>query len=562
MSLVDVVVGTALFLIIFLGLMSLLRASVLVSALSKQRAVATSIAEGQMEYVRSLSYDSVGNIGGIPAGVVPQYATTTLNGTSYSVRTFIVYVDDPADGIGASDTNGITTDYKKIKVSVTYTAGGRARSVDMLTNYAPLGIETTTGGGTLKVSVVGATGVPVPGATVQVVNSSLSPAVNLTTFSDSTGTVFLPGAATSTGYQVSVSKSGYSSAQTYARDSNNQNPTPGYLTVVKNQTTTGTFAIDLLANLSISTFTPVATSTFTDAFADSSKVAAMTNAAVSGGTLALTNGAGGYALSGSAVSVQTAPTYLYAWKTATSTISAPAGTSVLVHVVDGNGNALPDAVLPGNSAGFAGSIDLSAVSTSTYPSLALSANLSTNSTTTTPLLDAWTLTYQRGPVPLPNVPFTLTGAKTIGSTGGGAPIYKTTVNTSTDATGVKALALEWDSYLLSLSGYDVVDACNAPPYALSPGTSRSGSLYMASSTGNSLLVTGRDVAGTAVPGATATLSRTGYTQTVLTSSCGGAYFGNLASANDYTLVVSKPGYTTDTTPNLSITGHAFFADSL
>lgn len=562
MSLVDVLVGTALFLIIFLGLMGLLRASALVSALSKQKAVATSIADGQMEYVRSLAYDSVGNVGGIPAGVVPEYATSTLNGTRYSVRTFISYVDDPADGIGASDTNSITTDYKRIKVSVTYVAAGRPRSVDMLSNYAPIGIETTTGGGTLKVSVVSATGAAVAGATVQVTNSSTVPTVNLTTFSDSTGTVFLPGAATSTSYQVYVSRSGYSSAQTYARDSTNQNPTPGYLTVVKNQTTTGTFAIDLLANLSLSTFTPVATSTFNDAFSNSSKVAVMTSTAVSGGALALANGAGGYALSGSAVSVQTAPTYLYAWKTATSTISTPAGTGVLVRVVDGNGALLPDGVLPGNSAGFSGIIDLSAVSTSTYPSLALSANLSTNSTTTTPLLTGWTLTYQRGPVPLPNVAFTLTGAKTVGSTGAGAPIYKTTVTTSTDATGVKSLSLEWDSYLLSLSGYDVVDACNAPPYALSPGSSKSGSLTMASSTGNSLLVTARDSAGAAVPGATVTLSRTGYSQTVLTSSCGGAYFGTLTGASDYTLAVSKTGYTTDTRPNLSITGHAFFADSI
>ncbi len=62
---------------------------------------------------------------------------------------------------------------------------------------------------------------------------SASQGVNLTTLSDVNGNVYLPGAQPATDYQVSVTKSGYSTAQTYARDSTNQNPTPGYMTVVK-----------------------------------------------------------------------------------------------------------------------------------------------------------------------------------------------------------------------------------------------------------------------------------------------------------------------------------------
>jgi Tfp pilus assembly protein PilV len=47
MSLVDVLVGTALILVVFLALFGLLRASVLVSALTKSKAIATTIAESQ-----------------------------------------------------------------------------------------------------------------------------------------------------------------------------------------------------------------------------------------------------------------------------------------------------------------------------------------------------------------------------------------------------------------------------------------------------------------------------------------------------------------------------------
>ncbi len=111
MTLIDVLVGSALVLIIFYGLMGMLRASISVSALAKARAGAASLAQSQMEYLRGISYDSLGTVGGIPAGVVPQTKTEVLNNETYTIYTYIQYVDDPADGIGVNDTNGITTDY-------------------------------------------------------------------------------------------------------------------------------------------------------------------------------------------------------------------------------------------------------------------------------------------------------------------------------------------------------------------------------------------------------------------------------------------------------------------
>lgn len=562
MSFVDVVVGTALVLIVFLALFGLLRASILVSSLTKSKAIATTIAESQMEYVRGLSYASVGTVGGIPGGPVPQFATTTSNGITFVTRTFIDYADDAADGLGVADSNGIITDYKRVKVSVTYLAGGRPRVIDLISNYTPLGLETTTGGGTLKIVVVNSTGVPVVGASVRIVNASTSSAVDLTTFSDSTGVVYLPGAATSTQYQIYVSKTGYSSAQTYARDATNQNPTPGYLTIAANLTTTATFAIDLLTSLTLRTFTPVATTTFSDSFSSGASLALMTNTVISGGSIVLAGGPINYVPSGSAVSSTIAPTYLYAWSSASSTSSTPGGTTAAIHIVDGTGALVPDAILAGNSTGYTGTVDLSGISTSTYPSLALRADLTTNATSTTPAITDWGLSYLRGPVPLPNIPFSLTGTKTTGTTGAGNSIYKTIVSTSTNATGVNQLSLEWDSYSLTLNGYDTVDACNAPPYVLAAGSVSESSLYLTTATTNSLLVSVRDSTGAAIDDATVTVSKSGYSKTVQTSSCGGAYFGNLAAASTYTITVSKTGYTTDTNTNVDISGHTFYANSL
>ncbi|MEK7126278.1 MAG: hypothetical protein AAB835_02210, partial [Patescibacteria group bacterium] len=128
----DVIVGVALMLVIFLALFGVLRASLILSTLAKAKAYAVELASTQMEYLRGLSYDALGMVGGIPAGTVPQTATTTIDGVAYSVRTFVQYKDDPADGVGAQDSNGITVDYKVGKVTVSYYLNGLAKEINLL----------------------------------------------------------------------------------------------------------------------------------------------------------------------------------------------------------------------------------------------------------------------------------------------------------------------------------------------------------------------------------------------------------------------------------------------
>lgn len=478
-SLVDVMVGSALVLIIFLGLFAIIRASLAVSTLAKLKNTATTIATTRMEYVRSLDYGSVGTVGGIPAGVVPQYATTTYESVSFVTRTFIEYADDPADGLAALDENGIPTDYKQVKVTTTYAANGSQRSVTLSSKFAPPGIETTTGGGTLQVAVVDALGAPVAGASARVVNSAVTPSVDVTTFTNAAGIAYLGGAATSTAYQVYVTKASHSSAQTYDRDATNANPNPGHLTVAAGQTTVGTFAIDLLSTLVLRTFSPIAPALALDELDDESGLVATANVAAAGGALTLSGAPGSYPASGSATSADIAPEYLASWENASSSVSLPAGTSARFFVEDGAGALVPDAALPGNSSGFTGVIDLTGLSTTTYPTLALRAELSTVDANATPSLSWWAVGYEAGPTPLPDVPFTLTGAKTVGSTAGGAPIYKTEVATSTDGDGVRTLTLEWDLYALSVPGYSVILESPESPYELLPGASVEASLIVA-----------------------------------------------------------------------------------
>ena len=549
-GLIDVIVGVALMLVLFLALFGILRASLVLSALEKAEAAGTEIASTQMEYLRGLSYDNLGTVGGIPAGSVPQTATSSVDGVVYTTRTYVEYYDDPADGTAATG-DLVPTDYKIGKVTVSYSLYGLVKAITLVSNFVPPGIESSTGGGTLSIHVANAAGVNVSGASVQIVNTSISPAVNFTTFSDISGLVLIGGVAPSSQYQIYVSDAGYSSAQTYARGGQNANPTPGYLTVVKNQTTSATFAIDLLANLALSTFSPATTTTFSDTFASNANLGSQTNTQVSGGALTLTS----QSLSGSALSLPITPNYLDGWGILLATIATTTGTTLVVHADDAFGNKIPDSVLAGNSAGFSTfPVSLTSISTTTYPGLELEADLMSNSTTTTPALLDWSLSYTEGPSPLPNISFTLTGAKTIGTTSGGAAIYKTIVNDTTGASASKSETLEWDSYTPSFSGTSLIDSCPLKPFSLSPAAALPVSAILGTPTAVTLPITIVNNASSTIANASVVLTKSGYAATVPTSSCGLAYFGGLANST-YSATVSATGHVTKVFSNISVSGH-------
>lgn len=550
-SLIDVVVGTALMLLLFLALFGVLRASLVLSVLAKAKAAGVELANTQMEYLHGLSYGAVGTVAGIPAGVIPQTETSVVDGVTYTTHTYIEYHDDPADGLGASDTNGVTTDYKTGKVTVSYSLYGVAKSINLVSNFVPPGIESSTGGGTLSLHVVNAAGANVNGASVQIVNDSTTPTINFTTLSDTSGLVMIGGVATSSQFQIYVSQPGYSSAQTYARAGQNVNPTPGYLTITKNQTTGATFAIDLLGTLIVSTFSPATTVAFTDLFTSAANLASQINTQVSDGAITLT----GDALSGSVLSTSISPNYLNGWGLLQASVSTPSDPSVLVHVDDASGNLLPDSALAGNSTGFSSfPVSLTNISTTTYPRLVLEADITRSSTSTSPELLDWSLSYTEGPTPLPNIAFTLTGAKTIGTTAGGASIYKTIVSDTTGASASKTETLEWDAYTPSFASTSLIDSCPVGLYSLSPASTIQTSAIVGTPTATTLPILVTDNENNPIASAKVILTKSEYAATVPTSACGLAYFGGLTSGT-YSATVSATGHTTKVFPNISVAGH-------
>ena len=559
MSLVDVIVGSALLLIIFMALFGVFRASIALTAVAKARSGATALATEQMEYIRSVTYANTGTVGGIPAGVIEPEFETTLNGRVYTTRTFIQYIDDPADGLDGLDDTGIITDYKKIKVEVSYLLNENTRNVSLVSNRTPVGIEAPESGGNLRIQVMDAIGEPVSSAQVRIQNPYTVPTVDLTAFTGATGFVFLPGAATSTGYRITVSKSGYSTAATYDQDTENVSPSPGHLTVVEAVTTQSTFPIDVLSTLRVQTWEKIRATFTEDTFPNSAGIAESDMVEVVGGALKLTNVSDVYDASGTAQSVGVSPTYLNSWSLFQATSTKPAGTTVtyqLLYNNQGTPTLLPDEVLAGNASGFTNStVDLSGVSKDAYPELYMGATLETNDTAVTPSIDAWRIAYDVGPIPIPSVSFTLTGSKTIGEDGSGTDIKKNIISASTGSAGWNELLnIEWDAYSFTTTGYDVAELCDPDDLSINPNTTNTIDAYLEPASSHSLRVDVRTELGGFIEGANVSLTRTGYSENENTSTCGQTYFGSLGNYSDYDVQVSKSGYVTEDVTDVVVSG--------
>lgn len=569
-SLIDVLVGIAVLLIVFLGIFGVFKLSIELVSSSKAKTGAVALANEQIEFLRSLSYDDVGTVGGIPAGNIPQEETIVLNQSTYTRRTFIQYVDDPKDGLGAADENSVTADYKVAKVELKWNIGETERKFLLVSNIVPKGIETLAGGGILTINTIDALGAPLPGAQVTIKNNSTNPTIDLTTFTSGSGKVTLPGTPAESNYEINVTKEGYSTAKTYDADAGNPNPDPGHLTVIDGETTSSSFAIDLLSSKIVQTWEPIKENEFEDLFPNDLNLSATTSTEVIGGGIRLFEDPGfGYSATGSAFSIKIGPQYLAGWKSIFFSDNKPADTDILYKVYFVNSASttiiVPDVDLAGNSVGATTSpIDISGLSIVSYPNIKIAGFLSTTDASSTPEILDWKIVYDEGPTPLGYIPFHMRGNKTIGSDGGGAPIYKYSASHQTNPTGELSLNnLEWDNYTITIddavTGYDISESCLPQPRSISPNVSTTTDIYLVPDTAHSIIVSVTDDAGALLPDASVRLYRLPYDQTQSTSVCGQTFFsglleGTVSGGDPYAIGVTLSGFENETVTDVDISG--------
>ena len=253
-TLISLLIAIALFGILSRALFTLVSSSYSIISFTSARITAKQLAQEKLESIRNLPYDSIGTVGGIPSGPIPQLENVVRNGLNYEVRTSIIYIDDPFDGLAPDDL--LPTDYKSVRVDVSWSghASSSRNPVTFITYISPKGVESTAGGGTLSILVFDANAQPVGQADVLIVADQINPAVNLSLQTADNGRVILPGATPCNDcYQITVSKDGYSSQRTYS-SSEVENPNKPHVTVLQGQLTEVSFAIDKTSQMSINTF--------------------------------------------------------------------------------------------------------------------------------------------------------------------------------------------------------------------------------------------------------------------------------------------------------------------
>lgn len=228
---------------------------------SKNRLGAVALANQKMEVVRSIEYEMIGTkswngttwVYGIPGGDLLQEEDISVNTRQYHVSTFVQYVDDDFDGNTPADTT--PTDYKRVRIQVSWGATVSERVV-LFGTFTPNGLETAVAGGTLSVNVLHADGSGVGGASVNIRNSSGT--ININAVTDATGNVSLPGTPASTqGYTITVSKSGYYGANTYPPyPTSSYNPVNIHATVVINALNQFSIVMDEAVAIPIRTVNP------------------------------------------------------------------------------------------------------------------------------------------------------------------------------------------------------------------------------------------------------------------------------------------------------------------
>jgi len=561
-TLIDVLVGTFLVLIVFLGIFSAYQLGLKVVGQNKNRVTATAIAIGELEKIRNLPYESIGIKNGIlpvPDGILEATTTVTRNNIEYKIERQIKYIIDAADGIGGADL--CDWDYKRAEIKTSW-SGQFGGEVKLVTDVAPknkveeISACTAQPGGILSVEVANFSGMPVPSPLVEIINPATGEIVDsMQPFEGKQDFPLVPAT-----YKVVVSKPGYNSSRTYGTNEvvTPENPHPivleGKLTEIS---FAGDSGIEKVSSLSVDTLSPWGTDYFSDSFSDTSKVSQFSDLEIGGGEAILAQTDGQYKDSGYLISTDITPANLIGWDEFSFNDLETTDTQIIYQILYFN-SVIPDEDLVGNSDGFGTSpVNLSGLDIVTYPQLKVKANLSTSDTAVTPIFYDWQVSWVTSEAtPIPNATFNLQGAKIIGTDADENSVYKYSREHNSESDGhIDISNLEWDNYTFSINPTTGLDLQNIDPFpqpvGLLPDANLLVKLYLDAE--NSLFVTVQDIE-TSEPIflANVELSKLGYDETQGTNEQGQTYFIPL-DVGVYTIDVSLDGYQTKS-EGISVSG--------
>jgi prepilin-type N-terminal cleavage/methylation domain-containing protein len=253
-TLMEIIVGIAIFAIIAVGSYQVFNSSSRLVEVSRQMVTSAALANEQFEIIHNLPYSSVGLKNGIPSGNLLPEKIVKRDNTNFLVETTIRNVDDPFDGtLGGTPNDLSPADYKLVELRISVPGNPRFHPLSYTEYIAPKNLENTSTNGALFVRVFDASGQPVSEADVHIANSFSSPPISIDDITNKDGLLTIvdvpPGVNS---YQVSVGKTGYSQERTYPLGAaGNPNPVKPDATVVVQSVTQISFGIDKVSTLNV-----------------------------------------------------------------------------------------------------------------------------------------------------------------------------------------------------------------------------------------------------------------------------------------------------------------------
>lgn len=256
-TLIETVVGVAIFAIIatsaWTGLVKIFDASTIL----RTKTIAVNLATEQIEIVRNLPYSDIGIQNGLPPGVIPYEQNLERDGKTFLVKTTVRNIDLPFDGtIGGTPNDTSPADNKLVEVEISCnTCAKKIEPLIFSTRIAPKSLETTGNNGALFISVFDSNGQPVSEANVYVKYNATTTPIIIQDVTNNEGILQIidapPGQEA---YEITVTKPGYSSEKTYKTgDVSNPYPSKLHSNVVAGQVTQISFSIDMLSELMVNT---------------------------------------------------------------------------------------------------------------------------------------------------------------------------------------------------------------------------------------------------------------------------------------------------------------------
>ena len=255
-TLIETLVGSTVFILIALSAYKAFGVLMDAVAESQAKIAATEIANERFEIIRNLPYVDVGILGGLPVGKITRNQTINRDNFSFSVTTTIRSVDDTFDGtIGGSPSDTSPADYKLVDLDITCATCKIFTPLKFTTLLAPHSLETGVTNGALFVQVFDASGMPIQGSSLHIVNTQTNPDTIIDETTDNNGWVKIVDAIPGiNAYNITATKSGYSQDQTYPTGgAAGATPLKIDSTVATGQVTQLSLAIDKLSSINTST---------------------------------------------------------------------------------------------------------------------------------------------------------------------------------------------------------------------------------------------------------------------------------------------------------------------